>query len=291
VAVSGAVQGVLQADADGSLYVGTNSNHAVAFVTNSTQKVVISSGGNVGIGTSDPWEQLSVYNTSGDDGAYISARTVDDNQSGIFAMKKTAAGLAWVGVGQENSTHGWRFGSMWGDNLTTRGADIFFYDGSGENSVMTFTPNSRVGIGTATPSHILHITAQGRSTSSSWATSSDRRVKTNIQPLEEGLGIIERLNPVTFEYIDAYKKGKADMDGMQRGFIAQEVQAVIPEMVKIVDEKFDGQEIKDFRLLTNSDFVPLLVKAVQELKAANDNLQKEVEGLRREVRANKAGHP
>jgi hypothetical protein len=137
--------------------------------------------------------------------------------------------------------------------------------------------NGSVGIGTAAPTHILHIAGQGRSTSSAWATSSDRRIKTNIAPLDDSLNTIMHLNPVSFEYIDDYKTANPGLHGLQRGFIAQEVERVIPEMVKIVDEKFGDQQISDFRLLTNGDLVPVLVKAVQELKAQNDQLRNEFE--------------
>jgi hypothetical protein len=151
-----------------------------------------------------------------------------------------------------------------------------------------------VGIGLNNPSHVLHISGAGRSTQAAWDTSSDRRVKKSIKKLEGGLDTILRLNPVSFEYTDEYKAGKNGLDGLRRGFIAQEVEPVIPEMVKIVDEKFGDKEIKDFRLLTNSDFVPLLVKAVQELNAENEKMRAEFQAdhdkLRAEFEAYRENH-
>jgi hypothetical protein len=111
---------------------------------------------------------------------------------------------------------------------------------------------------------------------------SDRRVTTNIRPLDGGLDTIMRLRPVSFEYIDAYKAARTGLDGLRRGFIAQEIEPVIPEMVRTVDENFGDHEIGDFRLLTNSsEFMPLLVKAVQELEEENEALRARVDALER----------
>lgn len=158
----------------------------------------------------------------------------------------------------------------------------------GDDEGIALSSAGYVGIGTPAPTHILHIDGVGRSTSSTWATSSDRRVKENIQPLAEGLDTLMRLRPVSFDYIDAYKNGKDGMDGKMRGFIAQEVEEIVPEMVKTVDEKFAGQEITDFRLLNNADFTPILVNAVQQLKAANDNQAAEITALRADIQGLKA---
>jgi hypothetical protein len=111
---------------------------------------------------------------------------------------------------------------------------------------------------------------------------SDRRVTTNVQPLDGALDTIMRLKPVTFQYIDEYRAGKTGFDGLRRGFIAQEVEPVLPGMVKSVDEAFGDQEIGDFRVITNGgEFVPLLVKAMQELQAENEGLRARLDALER----------
>ena len=160
---------------------------------------------------------------------------------------------------------------------------------SGDNDV---TMLGNLGVGTTNPSHLLHVAGIARSTQATFATSSDRRVKHNIQDLSDGLDTLMRLHPVSFEYNDEYKKGQQGMDGKKRGFIAQEVEAVVPEMVKIIDEKFGDKEIKDFRVLENADFTPMLVKAVQDLKREKDSeiadLKTQIEALKAEIEALKA---
>jgi hypothetical protein len=52
--------------------------------------------------------------------------------------------------------------------------------------------------------------------------------------------------------------------GADNGFIAQDVEGVLLEMVKTVKEKIGEEEIEDFRVLSNDAFVPFLVQAIQE---------------------------
>jgi hypothetical protein len=92
---------------------------------------------------------------------------------------------------------------------------------------------------------------------SAWSYGSDRRIKENIINLEgSGLDTILKLNPVRFDYIDGIKNNI--------GWIAQDVQEVIPEAVSAISKTNDQLTLK-------SDYiVPYLVKAIQELKAEFD---------------------
>lgn len=149
---------------------------------------------------------------------------------------------------------------------------------------MTISSDGNVGVGTTLPSHRLHVSGVARSTQANFATSSDARVKEDIEPLSDGLATLMRVRPVSFHYKPTYAKGKEGMDGLKRGFIAQEVEAVVPEMVTQAAEDIgDGETIDDFRILNNADFTPILVKAVQELKAENDSLRAANDNFRREL--------
>jgi hypothetical protein len=289
-----------------------NDTRGVIETTNSTPLVLQPSGGNLGIGTATPNGLLHVHRNSTSDSYARFTNTASGvtGGDGLEVGYASDAGYLWnyeytpivFGVNDDEAMRISEDGDLglWNDLYQINGdsGDGFIMHSRRDNGydfwqmapvtgwstdwgkgIALVRSTGYVGIGTSSPSHILHITAQGRSTSSSWATSSDRRVKTNIQPLAGGLDTILRLNPVTFEYIPEYRIGKSGLDGKQRGFIAQEVEAVMPEMVKVIDEKFGDKEIRDFRLLTNSDFVPLLVKAVKELKAFVDGLAAKVETL------------
>jgi hypothetical protein len=108
------------------------------------------------------------------------------------------------------------------------------------------------------------ITANGASqvTFTSW---SDRRLKENITNLPSQLSNIMALRPVEFDYKDG--------SGHQIGFIAQEVQEVYSD---IVGENAEGY-------LTISGLGKMesrLIKAIQELKAQNDDLQSQINELK-----------
>ena len=94
---------------------------------------------------------------------------------------------------------------------------------------------------------------------SSWVYNSDLRVKENIRNVINGLDLVNKLKPKHFDYINGQKNNL--------GFIAQEVQELIPQAVTISDEKTGMLGLK-------TDFiVPYLVKAVQELKSELDQLK------------------
>jgi hypothetical protein len=88
---------------------------------------------------------------------------------------------------------------------------------------------------------------------------SDRRDKTKIEDSNYGLNVIDRLKPVTFDWNtrDGAKVGVKDL-----GFIAQDLQEVDDENLKLVyDTNPEKLEASYGRL------IPVLVKAIQELKA------------------------
>ncbi|HSS40090.1 MAG TPA: tail fiber domain-containing protein, partial [Polyangia bacterium] len=72
------------------------------------------------------------------------------------------------------------------------------------------------------------------------------------------------LRPVTYQWKDPAKHG----EGLQVGLIAQEVQKLIPELVK--------SRGRDAELVLNyNGLIPVLVKAVQEQQAEIDALRAE----------------
>jgi hypothetical protein len=111
--------------------------------------------------------------------------------------------------------------------------------------------NSNVTFGTIDCSS---LTATGNVTAFSDAT-----LKTDIHTINEALGIVGKLRGVTYKWLS---NGEADI-----GVIAQEVQEVVPEVVK---ETLDGLKTVDYGRL-----VSVLINAVNEL---NEKLDKHIEG-------------
>lgn len=109
------------------------------------------------------------------------------------------------------------------------------------------------------------------------AQRSDARLKQEIRTVEHGLETLMALRPVTFRWRDP------KLAGRHHGFIAQEVGAVLPDLVSTGDNgmlALDSQEI-----------VPIVVQAVKELKADNDRLRAELEAMRSDRTAVKTSAP
>lgn len=85
---------------------------------------------------------------------------------------------------------------------------------------------------------------------------SDRRFKENIEPLTNAIDVINKLNGVSFNKIDT-------PDKVEHGFIAQEVEAIVPEVVETDDE--------GYKSINYSRLTALLVEAVKELSKKIDN--------------------
>ena len=108
---------------------------------------------------------------------------------------------------------------------------------------------------------------------------SDRRDKTNINNLSYGIREIMRLKPVTYRW-------KSGLDNRTKiGLIAQDVEAVIPEVVVTEDwvRAEDGtiQRKSTERLgMYYSDLIPVLIKGMQEQQQVINDLQSENRELR-----------
>ncbi len=102
---------------------------------------------------------------------------------------------------------------------------------------------------------------------------SDIRFKQNIMLLSGALDKILQLNPISFEFIDS------DFgQGRQYGLIAQEVEKIIPEIVKTND---DG--IKKVRY--GLEIQMYMLEAIKELKIENDQLKQDNADLKNRVSA------
>jgi hypothetical protein len=109
----------------------------------------------------------------------------------------------------------------------------------------------RVGIGTTAPTNIFTIEKRkGRAIADGWDTYSSRRWKTNIHTLHGALAKVERLRGVSY---DLKKSGKHEV-----GVIAEEVVAVVPEIVSWDKNGKDAQGV-DYSRLT-----ALLIEATKE---------------------------
>ena len=93
---------------------------------------------------------------------------------------------------------------------------------------------------------------------------SDLGLKRNIQPLGDALERIGSLRGVTFDWRDGGREA-ADYPGPQIGVVAQEVEAVFPELV--------GTDSRGFKYVRYQKLVAPLIEAVKQLRAENEELK------------------
>lgn len=92
---------------------------------------------------------------------------------------------------------------------------------------------------------------------------SDARAKTNVQPSIYGMNIIQKLKPVTYNFINNPTTRSAN--AKEIGLLAQEVETVLPDIV-MTDE--DGR-----KLINYTAIIPILIEAVQSLQQQVDDLK------------------
>jgi hypothetical protein len=131
-----------------------------------------------------------------------------------------------------------------------------------------------VAIGNATTRFAVRSDGGIENYSANNVNLSDRREKTNFAPAKPYLDTICAIPVQTFNYIDQSE----DDPGLTLGVVAQDVQAVAPELV--MESNWGTAEEPKMRLsIYQTDLQYALMKCVQELKAQNDDLRARVAAL------------
>jgi hypothetical protein len=120
--------------------------------------------------------------------------------------------------------------------------------------IVTTTGATFSNIGSAPSAGALHYTSDGTLTTNT----SDKRLKTNILPIENALSKVLALKGVTYNWYDT-PNGKKRI-----GFIAQEVGEVVPELVFINENSVDKYMGVHYDNVTS-----LLVEAIKQLATGN----------------------
>lgn len=117
-----------------------------------------------------------------------------------------------------------------------------------------------------------------------WINASDRRLKTNIQPIGNALSKISLLEGKNYVITTKTKDIEGNILERSRpqfGLIAQDLELVFPEMVQ---EKALFSNADDETLYKTVDYIqliPVLIEAVKELKMEIDDLNKQIEELKK----------
>ena len=251
--------------------------------TAGTAAVTIDTSQNVGIGTTSPnsygagYTATTINNTTG---AVFDLNIAGTRQGTIFALNDGSVTVGNITNNplafRTNNTERMRIDSS-GNVLvgTTSAGPIFGSEKLvvGGSATIKTTGNSGLGIWTnsgssgvstmclfyngSAPTAIGSITGNG--SNAAYNTSSDYRLKENIAPMTGALDKVALLKPVTYTW-------KSDNSAGQ-GFIAHELQAVVPDCVTGEKDAVDAEGKPVYQGIDTSFLVATLTAAIQEQQA------------------------
>jgi len=111
------------------------------------------------------------------------------------------------------------------------------------------------------------------------ANTSDRRLKTNVVNIDSPLEKISKINGVYFNWNEKAKElSDKNTEIREVGFIAQEVQSVLPEIIKaapfdVINSEGGSKSGENYLTVQYEKIVPLLVECIKELKAEIEELK------------------
>ncbi len=272
-----------------AIAIAGDTSGALAFQTNgTTTAMTIDTSQRVGVGTTSPAAPLDVQSTTD---ALVRIKSGSGYSAGLNIMGNAATVdsnnvLLWQGSSNEcyfynransfiafgsNNTERMRIASsgellMSKTAIDTTGAGSYFEPAASLGYArLNMIKNSSSGT-SATPAIAFYYSGTGgvgsiqcTSTATAYNTSSDYRLKENIAPMTGALQTVSLLKPVTYNW-------KTDGSNGQ-GFIAHELQAIIPDAVCGEKDAIDKDGNPIYQGIDTSFLVATLTAAIQELNA------------------------
>jgi hypothetical protein len=126
---------------------------------------------------------------------------------------------------------------------------------------------------------------------------SDRRLKSDIEPMQGGLDVVMKMKPVSFSFNKQQYPEMGLKTGLQYGFIAQDVEEVIPTLVKEKTLSINSNRLKTtgmnsekksevFKVVDYTGMIPFLTKAIQEQQVEIESLEARIKALEEVIKAN-----
>jgi hypothetical protein len=178
------------------------------------------------------------------------------SNAGIFYLNCTGT-PAGVGTGGQMFLNSAGDMATWKSTASGNNGMSMWQTGTTTNTMLAFQKG-------ATQTQVGGISCS--TTATAYNTSSDYRVKTNITPIQGGLDRVMSLPAVAFDFTNG------DQDHSE-GFIAHEVQAVFPYAVHGDKDAVYADGSNKLQSVDYGRLTPLLVAAIQELKAEVDALK------------------
>ena len=275
-------------DSTGTCQIETRDDFR--FSTSGGEKVRIENGGNVGIGTTSPSDALEIYgdtkgiiinNTAETDAGIMMRDSADggqqasikygsgDNDLNFFNGDGTTirfridnTGDAHLArylrhQGDTNSYLGWNGNDDF--RILVGGVQMLRYDEGISGTDYTQMMDDEFRLYANGDFH-----ADGDLVAYSTTVSSDKRLKKDIKPIDNALDIVDKLQGVHFNW--------KENDEKSIGYIAQDVEKVLPEMVTEKNH-FDKGE---FKTVNYAAMVSIMGEAIKELRAEVEQLKKQI---------------
>jgi len=260
-------------------------NGYTSFFNDGSESMRIDSSGNVGIGTSSPDSILHIdgtnpkitVGTSGSNVTYLQ-RVSDD----FYIFNRESAGHLLFGT---NDTERMRIDSDGNVTINDTSTGYELSVGTDAENAGILLSNASAGIGqvrilksySGTTSAVVFRYSGGASTvtvgsitytdtSTAYNTSSDYRLKENVNYDFDATTRLKQLKPARFNFI-------TDADTTVDGFLAHEVSDVVPEAISGEKDAVDENGNPEYQGIDQSKLVPLLVKTIQELEARITTLE------------------
>jgi hypothetical protein len=259
---------------------GTAADNIIAFNANhqtgNNYDMVIKGDGNVGIGTDSPASDISGSATVLQiNDSNVASLALNHGTTGKFEVAASSLGLYFGHNGNDKMVITSSGGELLVGTTTTKGHLTI----SGDNDLT----QANVGIQSQSASSSTHymisfFKSDGSTvgyishndTATTYNTSSDYRLKENVVELTGALDRVDALKPSRFNFI-------ADADKTVDGFIAHEVAEVVPEAISGEKDAVDEEGNAIYQGIDQSKLVPLLVGAIQELKAEIETLKSQIQ--------------
>jgi hypothetical protein len=272
--------------ADNTLGMFRNPN-VLGFAVAGTERMRIDGSGNVLVGT-------TTFNNIGTESNMLVGNNVVMARGGLAGHQDACAVLqyssdaTWLRAYGDTAGSGYMvFRTGGGAGTTDTEAmriqsdgliDIGAQSGSGVGRVnISANPSNNYQIefwNTASVS-VGSITVSGGGTATAYNTSSDYRLKENVVYDWTALDRLNQLKPARFNFI-------ASADTTVDGFLAHEVQDIVPEAIHGTKDEVNEEGNPVYQGIDHSKLVPLLTKAIQEQQVLIEQLQAEVALLKGE---------
>lgn len=167
--------------------------------------------------------------------------------------------------------------TIYGIGMGTGSASIGIGVAAGPTSWSIYSGpnNGQIGSPTPTLGSTLRLFVNGWSGGTGFIATSDKRLKKDIKKIEKPLEKILGINGYTYNWNKDYKTFRELDDNRQAGFLAQEIEKVMPEAVVISGDGIYG--------LNYNAIMPLLSEGIKEQQSQIETQQAKIENLELQI--------